>query len=62
LDEKSRILKSSEYSHENTVEELKSKIHVLNSLLENQKQLDRDKEKNKKDKKEKIDDGKNDYI
>jgi hypothetical protein len=53
------MLKSSEYSHENTVEELKSKIHVLNSLLENQKQLDRDKEKNKKDKKEKFDDGKN---
>jgi hypothetical protein len=37
LEEKTRIIKNAEYSHENTVEEMKSKILMLTSIIENKK-------------------------
>jgi hypothetical protein len=55
LDEKSKLIKTSEYSHENIIEELRSKIHVLNTLLENKKHSEIEQpKKNKKN----LDDGK----
>lgn len=48
IDEKAKLLKNAEYSHESTVEELRSKIVVLNTLLENKKQTDKEVKKSKK--------------
>ncbi len=55
MDEKSKLIKTSEYSHENIIEELRSKIHVLNTLLENKKQSEIEQPKKSK---KNLDDGK----
>ena len=48
LDEKTKLLKTIQSNHEDNIEELKTKIFALNSVLENQKQNEKSKKKSTK--------------